>query len=47
MTKSVEHSPIGPQPILLGLKSSIYLSPAILHLALMLQSELQVTTPLS
>ena len=44
---SICKPPIGPQPILLGLKLSIYLSPAILGLALMLQSELQVTTPLS
>ena len=44
---SISKPPIGPQPILLGLKSSNYLSPAIPHLALMLQSELQVTTPLS
>ena len=46
-TISICKPPIGPQPILLGLKSSIYLSPAILGLALMLQSECQVTTPLS
>ena len=44
---SICKPPIGPQPILLDLKSSIYLSPAILGLVLMLQSELQVTTPLS
>ena len=44
---SICKPPIGPQPILLGLDSSIYLSPAILGLALMLQSELEVTSPLS
>ena len=44
---SICKPPIGPQSILLGLKSSIYFSPAILGLALMLQTELQVTSPLS
>ena len=43
---SICKPPIEPQPIFLGLKSSIYPSPAILGSALMFQSELQVTTPL-
>ena len=44
---SICKPPIGPQPILLGLKSSIYFSPAILGLALMPQSELWSTLEFS
>ena len=44
---SIPKPPIGPQPIVHGLISSIYSSPAILSLALMLQSELQATSLLS
>ena len=40
---SIPKPPIGPHPILHGLISSIYSGPAILSLALMLQSELQET----
>jgi len=43
---SISKPPIRPPPIPLGLISSTYSSPAILSLALMLQTELQATSPL-